>query len=307
MGNPRTKPWPWLVVAGASLLGGCDESPQLMEQWLDAPGTMGFINLEEVQKSFQEAEEVGAFETRVNQVFEGDGLVRLQRQEKDGGYLLQGCEDLNWDNAPGCQGDDLLFSLLVAGGTATLVGEGVNRYYRSTFDYPIAGRDPMRFPLPGGREEEERGLVAGSSGHYGHYGHYGHHGYYTRWPSYDEPLRERAAYRTSPGFQSQVNRNADFEQRMSRQHGAAFANSINALSPQRRTDITTKSRSSMFAQRLTQGRSATGWNTRQVMAAANPARSSRLASSFSRSPTRSSFSSGGGSGFRVASGFGPCA
>ena len=39
-------------IASASLLAGCGDSPEV-KQWKAAPGTNGFINLDDVEKAFK--------------------------------------------------------------------------------------------------------------------------------------------------------------------------------------------------------------------------------------------------------------
>ena len=68
-------------VASASLLAGCGDSREV-KQWKAAPGTNGFINLEDVEKAFKQNQQADEFEKRVNEVFEGDSLVVFKSSQK---------------------------------------------------------------------------------------------------------------------------------------------------------------------------------------------------------------------------------
>ena len=87
------------MLAGVSLLAApvaaaCDSGPTY-EDWAATDGAAGRINLDEVQQAFKDSNSATEFEKRVNEIYEGDGIV-LIRVEQDGNRTnLEGWEDLN--------------------------------------------------------------------------------------------------------------------------------------------------------------------------------------------------------------------
>jgi hypothetical protein len=278
-------------VASASLLAGCGDSdtPEI-KQWKAAPGTNGFINLEDVEKAFKKNQKADEFEKRVNEIFEGDSLVVFKSSQKTGGsgFVYYAYEDLNKD-AKVTSSDDLLFTLTVANNRAMLQGAGVNKYYKSSWAYK---------PAEERREETYYRSRYGRS-HFSHwYWGRGWGGYYTPRDRYDSNLSHTKEYRGTSGFTQQVQNNAAYEKRAAAKHGTGFRQSAVALSPVRRKYV--KSVPVSKTMKATKGTS--GWGVRAnkgIFSSYSGAKSSGAKSS-------GSSSRGGGffSRFRGSSGFG---
>ena len=70
------------IVATAPLIAACGGGPSY-EDWAATDGAAGRINLDDVQAAFKDSESATEFERRVNEIYEGDGLV-LIRAKQDG-------------------------------------------------------------------------------------------------------------------------------------------------------------------------------------------------------------------------------
>ncbi len=265
-------------VTAASLMSGCGSSE---EEWANAPGTNGHINLDAIRDAFKKAPKVEDFENRINEIFEGDNLVMIQSDKTSGGFMLWAKEDLD-DDKKISSGDDLLFTLLVENGTATLKGAGVTSYYKSSWPY-----DPKAHAA----KEADAPRTKHHCNHFHHW--YGHRiyfwggGYYTRAPRYSQMMSHRNAYRNTSAFTSQVASNAASEKRMASRYGSGFRSAATKTSAARKSYIKKASSSGSYKS----SKSKSGWGVR------------------SKSGTKSSFSSsrGGSSrgygGFRGSSGF----
>jgi len=288
-----------LFVTGAvtaSLLAGCARETSEIKEWREAPGTNGFINLADVVKAFQNNQNAEEFEKRVNEIYEGDHLVVFKSEQKGKeGFVYHAYEDLNKD-AKANETDDLLFTLMVADSQATLMGGGVNQYYKFSWAYKPA-------------EEKKEESYYSSRYHtpYYHYWYYGRgwRGYYTPRNRYDSNADHRKKYRGSSGFVDQVKKNAAFAKSSSTQYGSAFVKSAGAQSVARKNYISKASSSDGFAERVKNTKNASGWGVRSnnsvpsaystaaiaaggVVAAKAASRSSR-GGSFSRSRGSSGF------------------
>jgi hypothetical protein len=287
-----------LLVAGlaaTSFIAGCDKSA---DQWSNAPGTHGLINLDAVKQAFVKDPNVDQFETRVNEIFEGDNLVMCTSKAVNGGFLLTGAEDLDEDGKTTSK-DEVLFTLTVAKGRATLQGNGVNGYYKESWPY-----NPPK--------KEEYTQTPSTYRHYPHF-HYwywgrGWGGYYTPFARYDSIFSHRNDYRTGSAYSSQISQNTDFENRMSSKYGSGFRNSVvGGGSPTRKDYINTKKSSPDFKNTLKSNQKSAAWSQRSkssksssFSSAKSPSKSSR-GSSYSRSGRSGSR---GFRGFRGSSGFG---
>ncbi len=275
-------------AATATLFAGCGESDQ--EKWANSPGTRGHINLDAVKEAFQKHARYDDFEKRVNEIFEGDQLVVFKAEPVPGGFKYTAMEDLDADKKIG-PADDTLFTLLVAKGTATLTGAGVNRYYSQTWPYNAA------------KEAKKAGETQATAPHHHRHGSsflfwYGMGrlrwggGYYTPAPRYNAMSQHRDQYRTTSAFQSQVKSNATHENRMAARYGTGFRKTPSGA---RKTHVS-KSRTS---QSFDSSKSKSGWAVRSKSGVKSKA-------STSSSSSRSSASRGGRGfgGFRGSSGFG---
>ena len=82
------------AVAATPVAAACSSGPSY-DDWAATDGAAGRINLDEVQTSFKGAKSVSDFENRVNQIYEGDGLVLIRAEQTDTALVLEGWEDLN--------------------------------------------------------------------------------------------------------------------------------------------------------------------------------------------------------------------
>ncbi len=184
---------------------------QAADKWTNSPGTSGFINLDEIQKASLENQKTEDFEKRVNEIFEGDNIILLDVQGQQNGFIITAVEDLN-DNAqldvvPNAQnssgtGDEVVFQLTVRGSganNAILQGKGVNKDFKSTFNYPMPNIDRNN-----------------AQTHYRQYGYYPYYSYYYYYPGYRYYTPRRrygildnhvSSYRTSPSYRNQVEKN----------------------------------------------------------------------------------------------------
>ena len=174
-----------------------------VDKWANSPGTSGFINLDEVQKSCLDKNNTKTenFEQRVNEIFEGDNLILLDIQGREKGFLLTAVEDLNKNQKPdplGSNGDEVVFKLEVLGSgpnNARLTGAGVNSDFKSTFTYPMPNIDQ-----------------AYSDNYYRRHNHYPYfYSYYGTRYRYYTPRRRyvilggyRRNYRMGPRYRAQI-------------------------------------------------------------------------------------------------------
>ena len=80
------------IVAVSPIIAACGGGASY-ENWAATDGAAGSINLDDVQSAFKGAKSATDFEERVNEIYEGDGLI-LIRAKQDGDHLtLEGWED----------------------------------------------------------------------------------------------------------------------------------------------------------------------------------------------------------------------
>jgi hypothetical protein len=266
------------------LIPGCGESDQ--DKWANAPSTQGQLNLDAVKQAFQKNPRYDDFEQRVNEIFEGDRLVIFQSERVSGGFSYTAKEDLDADKKIS-PADDTLFTLLVANGTATLKGAGVNSYYSQSWPYAPA------------KDVNQKTKNQTTAAHHRRHGTYFYHwygylgyrwlgGYYTPAPRYNAMSRHRNAYRATPAFQSQVVANTAFTSRMASRYGAGFRKSPTTA---RKTYIS-------------KNRGLASTRTSSSTARSGAGAKSRSTSRSSSSRSSASRSRGGFGGFRGSSGFG---
>ena len=65
-----------------------------------------------MQQAFKSANSVTDFEQRVNQIYEGDGIVLVRAKQEPDGLLLEGWEDLDGNYEISDAQDDLLFTII---------------------------------------------------------------------------------------------------------------------------------------------------------------------------------------------------
>lgn len=122
-----------LAVAAAPVAAACSSGPSY-EDWAATDGAAGRINLDEVQTSFKGAKSVTDFENRVNQIYEGDGLVLIRAEQTDTALVLEGWEDLNGNFSIDDGQDEKLFTITEKDDKSyDMRGYHANSYYHSTW------------------------------------------------------------------------------------------------------------------------------------------------------------------------------
>ncbi len=252
------------LLSGASLLAGpaiaaCGSSGPTYEEWAATDGAAGRINLDEVQKAFTDSDSPTDFEKRVNEIYEGDGIV-LIRVEQDGDRMnLEGWEDLNKSKGIEDASDDRLFSIVRDHNREhEMRGYGANGYYRNSF-----GAGDFLFTY----------MLLSAFSPMG--------GYYYRTPinRYDTISRNRSNYRNTPGYRSQVSSNSTYFNKQKSFAGSSYDQASRNVSSSRQTYMGSQKSTGSFKSSATGVRSSWG--------------SSSRGSSFGRAS--SGFSGGGGS------------
>ena len=213
------------IVAAGPLIAACGEPSY--EDWAATDGAAGRINLDDVQQAFKDSDDATEFERRVNEIYEGDGLV-LIRAKQDGEQLtLEGWEDLNSDNTIDEANDDLLFSIVRGtNGDHEMRGHHANGYYYSHF-----GAGDFLFTYL---------LISAITPRFGGY-------YYTTPPSQGPQMRnQRTTYRNSSAYGGQVQRNASYNTKQASFSGSRYQSSRGNVSSNRSSYQSTQRTSGSF-------------------------------------------------------------
>ena len=120
------------LLAAGPALSACTLGPTY-EQWASTDGAAGRINLDEVQHAFKNAQSASEFERRVNEIYEGDGMVLIRARLDDNALILEGWEDLNNNFEIDDSNDDKLFDIVERNEQNNMRGYGGNGYYQSGF------------------------------------------------------------------------------------------------------------------------------------------------------------------------------
>ena len=121
------------IVATAPLIAACSSGPSY-DDWAATDGAAGRINLDDVQEAFKDSKGTTEFEKRVNEIYEGDGIILIRSSQDGERLVLEGWEDLNNNNTIDDAQDDLLFSFVKdTNDEYDLRGHGANGYYNSHF------------------------------------------------------------------------------------------------------------------------------------------------------------------------------
>ncbi len=256
------------VLAGAPLLAACGESSSgpSYSQWAATDGAAGRINLDDVQVAFQESSSATEFERRVNEIYEGDGIV-LIRASQDGDRLtLEGWEDLDSNNEIDDAADDQLFAIVKQDEQHELRGYHANSYHNSHFG---AGDFLFTYLL----------ISSLNRGPY----------YYQTVPGRATDIRrDRASYRGSSRYDSQLDRNRQYTSRQQTYSGSRYQQAGRNVSSGRQTYQQTQRSSGAFRNSSSVTRSSSS----------SISRSSSLGggtgSTISRSSSLGGFSGGGG-------------
>ena len=227
-----------MVVAGP-VAAACLPGPTY-EDWAATDGAAGRINLDEVQEAFKKSDSPTEFERRVNEIYEGDGLVLIRSSRDGDALLLEGFEDLNGNGAIDDSGDDLLFSIVNKDNTNELRGHGANGYYRGS-------------AFGGGNFLFTYLLLSSMGPRY----------YYNTTPARAGTMRaQRTNYRGASAYRSQVSNNTRYFNRQKSFAGSQYASAGRNLS-QGRVSYQNRQRStSAFKSSKTGVRSSWGSSSR---------------------------------------------
>ena len=137
------------MVAGSPLIAACSSIPFVglsaeeeaaYEAWMATDRAVGRINLQDVEKAFKESwtlVESWNFEVRVNEIYEGDGIVLFPASQIDSGdgerLTVEAWEDLNANWSINDELDERLFSIVKEQGRYEIQGYHANGYYNSRF------------------------------------------------------------------------------------------------------------------------------------------------------------------------------
>ena len=191
------------LLAASPLLAACNPratEPAGYRDWAATDGAAGRINLDAVQMAFQDAASASDFETRVNEIYEGDGLILVRVAQEADRMVLEGWEDLDGNSEINDVVDDLMFSIVRQDDQHELVGHHANSYHRSSFG---AGDFLFFYLLAGGLR--------------------GNNYYYQTPPGRGPVLRQqRDAYRGSSRHRTQQQANRRYTSRQQTFHGSRY-------------------------------------------------------------------------------------
>lgn len=226
------------VLAGAPLLVACGDSSSdaSYSQWAATDGAAGRINLDDVQKAFQESSSATEFESRVNEIYEGDGIILIRARQDGDRLTLEGWEDLDSNSLIDDVTDDQLFAIVKEDEQHQLRGYHSNSYYNSHF-----GAGDFLFTY-----------LIFSSLTRGPY-------YYQTAPGRGTDIRrDRASYRGSSRYDSQLDRNRQYTSRQQTFAGSRYQQAGRSVSSGRQTYQQTQRSSGGFrtSSSLTRGSSS---------------------------------------------------
>ncbi|MEM7392720.1 MAG: hypothetical protein AAF492_10265 [Verrucomicrobiota bacterium] len=217
---------PGLIIAGLTVTGfvtGCDTVTHINPEQSKRP-----INLDAVKQAFQENENVHVFESRVNEIFEGEAIVIFALEEKPGGFAMHAHEDKN-NNATADTSDDMLFTLSVINGKATLKGHGLTRSYNETWPYNPPAADTYTETTTNAThhsqttERDRRRRHGSGLGFFPLLYHgRGWNGYNTPRDRVDAVRTQRSNYRNTPDYKQQVSKNRGYEKAAAKKYGGSF-------------------------------------------------------------------------------------
>lgn len=174
------------LIAAGPVIAACSMGPSY-DEWATTDGAAGRINLEEVQNAFKDADSVTEFERRVNEIYEGDGLILVKARQDPDALVLEGWEDLSGNFEIDETTDDKLFDIVEREKQHQMRGYGSNGYYNRGF-----GGGNFLFTY----------MLVSSLGPRG----------YSTSPTYARGglQSSRTSYRSSNGYKSQVSKNSKY-------------------------------------------------------------------------------------------------
>ena len=198
------------IIATAPLIAGCSSGPSY-DDWAVTDGAAGRINLEDVQEAFKDSKSVTEFEQRVNEIFEGDGLIFIRSRQDGQNLTVEGWEDLNGNNDIDDNLDDQLFSIVNENDNLEMRGHNANGYYRRGF-----GGSDLLFTY----------LIFSSL----------NRPFYQTSPGRGATMRQqRTSYRQSSKYGGQVGRNSRFAGQQQRFAGSRYQQASRNISSSRQT------------------------------------------------------------------------
>jgi hypothetical protein len=245
------------MVAGSPLIAAC--GGQSYDSWAATDGAAGRINLDDVQEAFKDSKSASEFEKRVNEIYEGDGIILIRADQSGDRLTLEGWEDLNGNNEIEDARDDQLFSIVKADDRHEMRGHNANGYYHSSFG-------PGSFLF---------GYMLATAFMPGPY-------FYSTPMNRGPAIRQsRATYRQSNRYGTQVARNSRYTTRQQGFAGSRYQDSSRNLSSNRQSYQQTQRSSGAFrsSSAISRGSSGSGFG--------------------SASRSRSGSFSGGGGGLRL--------
>ena len=189
-----------LAVAVAPVAAACSSGPSY-EDWAATDGAAGRINLDDVQTAFKESESVTEFEKRVNEIFEGDGIILIKAEQTDTAFVLEGWENLDGNITIDEGTDEKLFTITEKEDKSyDMRGHHANGYYHSSWG---AGNFLFTYLL----------LSSFAGPRY----------VYATPASRVAPIRnDRGLYRNSSAYKSQVSKNGSFFNRQKSFAGSSY-------------------------------------------------------------------------------------
>lgn len=222
------------MVAGAPLIAACG-GPSY-ESWAATDGAAGRINLDDVQEAFKDSKSATEFENRVNEIYEGDGIILIRAQQDGSRLTLEGWEDLNASNGIEDARDDLLFSIVKQNDQHEMRGHHANSYYYSSF----------------GAGDFLLGYMVASAFLPGPY-------FYSTSAGRGPAIRQgRANFRQSNRYGTQVARNSRYTSRQQGFAGSRYQDSTRNLSSNRQSYQQTQRSSGAFRSSSAVSRGSTG-------------------------------------------------
>ena len=210
------------IVAASPLIAACGGG-QSYEDWAATDGAAGRINLDDVQEAFKEAKSATDFERRVNEIYEGDGLVLIRAKQDGSALTLEGWEDLNSSGEIEDGSDDQLFEIVKGTNDEyDMRGYHANSHYNSHF-----GAGDFLFTYL---------LISAMTPRFGYY--------YSTPPSRVPNMRrERTSYRQSSSYTRQAQRNSNYNTKYA---GSRYQQASSNTSTNRRTYQSTQRSSGGF-------------------------------------------------------------
>ena len=224
------------AVAAAPLIAACGSGPSY-DDWAATDGAAGRINLEDVQQAFKDSKSATEFEDRVNQIYEGDGLVLIRAKQDGGALTLEGWEDLGGNSKIDDATDDLLFTIVKgANDEYDMRGYHANGYYNSHF-----GAGDFLFTY----------MLISAVSPRGYY-------YYTPVSRGPTIRNQRTNFRQSQGYSRQVQRNGVYNSKQATFAGSRYQQSKSSVSSNRTTYQQTQRTSGAFKASSSVRRSESG-------------------------------------------------